>query len=82
MRRGADRGTITAAPPRPTPRSIELSCSILRKMGFGSPLVRLGYPPLIRELLDAAGLSAEEKEEVLKSHPREESRRAGARLRR
>ncbi len=44
---------------------IELSCSILRKMGFGSPLVRLGYPPLIRELLDAAKLSAEEKEAVL-----------------
>jgi histidyl-tRNA synthetase len=44
---------------------IELSYSILRKMGFGVPLVRLGYPPLIREVLDAAGLSAEEKEAVL-----------------
>jgi histidyl-tRNA synthetase len=44
---------------------IELSFSILRKMGFGSTLVRLGYPPLIREVLEAAGLSAEEKEAVL-----------------
>jgi histidyl-tRNA synthetase len=44
---------------------IELSLSILKKMGFESPLVRIGYPPLIREMLDAAGLSAEEKEKVL-----------------
>jgi histidyl-tRNA synthetase len=44
---------------------IELSVSILTKMGYASPLVRLGYPPLVRELLDAAGLSAGEKEAVL-----------------
>jgi histidyl-tRNA synthetase len=44
---------------------VELSVSILAKMGYGSPLVRLGYPPLVRELLDAAGLSGEEKEAVL-----------------
>ncbi len=44
---------------------MELALSILRKMGFESPLLRIGYPPLIRELLDAAGLSADEKDEVL-----------------
>ncbi|MBN2223844.1 MAG: ATP phosphoribosyltransferase regulatory subunit [Deltaproteobacteria bacterium] len=44
---------------------IGLSVSILRKMGFESPLVRVGYPPLVRELLDAAGLTDEEKEVVL-----------------
>jgi histidyl-tRNA synthetase len=44
---------------------VELSVSILTEMGYESPLLRLGYPPLVRELLDAAGLSGEEKEAVL-----------------
>jgi len=44
---------------------IEISLSILRKMGFESPLVRLGYPPLVRGLLDAADLTDEEKTAVL-----------------
>ena len=44
---------------------IELSVSILTKMGYVSPLVRIGYPPLVREVLEAARLPVEEREAVL-----------------
>ncbi len=44
---------------------VALSLSVLGKMGFPSPLLKIGYPPLIREFLEVSGLTPEQKEEVL-----------------
>jgi histidyl-tRNA synthetase len=44
---------------------LALSFSVLKKMGFESPHIRIGYPPLVREILNTSGLSPDEMDEIL-----------------
>ncbi len=41
-----------------------LAIEVAKEMGFLSPILRVGYPPLIREFLAASGLTGEEQEEI------------------
>lgn len=41
-----------------------IALNVAKEMGFSSPILRVGYPPLIREFLAASGLTVEEQEEI------------------